>query len=44
MLQATHSGNPRLVHVVVDGLLHDQARDPLLGELLELPGVPVAVR
>ena len=39
MLQATHSGNPRLVHVVVDGLFHDQARDPLLGELLELPGV-----
>ena len=34
----------RLIHVDVDGLPHDQADDPLLGELLGHPGVPVAVR
>ena len=34
----------RLIHVDVDGLPHDQAEDPLLGELLRHPGVPVDVR
>ncbi len=35
---------PRLIHVDVDGLPHDQAEDPLYGELPKHSGVPVAVR
>ena len=33
-----------LIHVDVDGLPHDQAEDPLLGDLPPHPGVTFAVR
>jgi len=44
MLQLHTLWHIRFVHVGVDDLPHDQAQDPLLGELLGHPGVPVAVR
>ena len=44
MLQPHTLWHFRLVHVDVDDLPHDLAEDPLLGELLRHPGVPVAVR
>ncbi len=44
MLQLHTLWLPRLIHVDVDGLPHDQAEDPLSGELPKHPGVPVAVR
>ena len=30
-----------LIHIDVDGLPHDQAEDPLSGELSKHPGIPV---